>query len=104
VEPAEAIKNMICRQKDLVKERSNQVAKYKLQVLSVGRSLTNQQDKLALNWLCMEGYKLWENTSKWPQYKIATSSTNPDERLVATGTRRGDNDDDDNFNNSFADV
>jgi hypothetical protein len=83
VEPAEAIKNMICRQRDLVKERSNQVAKYKLQVLSVGRSLTNQQDKLALNWLCMEGYKLWENTSKWPQYKIATSSINPDERLVS---------------------
>jgi hypothetical protein len=59
------------------------VAKYVLQVLSVGRSLTNQQDKLALNWLCKEGYELWKDTYKWPQYKIATSATNPDERLVS---------------------
>jgi hypothetical protein len=83
VEPAEAIKNMLCRQKDLVKERSQQVVKYVLNVLSLGRTLTNQQDKLALNWLCMEGYELWKNTYKWPQYKIATSATNPDERLVS---------------------
>jgi hypothetical protein len=82
VEPAEAIKNMICRQKELVKERSNHVAKYKLQVLSVGRTLTNQQDKLALNWLFMEG-ELWKNTSKWLEYKIATRANNPDERLVS---------------------
>jgi hypothetical protein len=83
VEPAEAIKNMIGRQNDLVKERSEQVAKYKLQVLSSGRSLTNRQDQLALNWLCMEGYELWKNTYKWPQYKIVTSATNPNERLVS---------------------
>jgi hypothetical protein len=83
VEPAEAIKNMLGRQADLVKERSDQVAKYKLKVLSEGRSLTNHQDQLALNWLCMEGYELWKNTYKWPHYKIATSTANPNERLVS---------------------
>jgi hypothetical protein len=83
VEPAEAIKNMLDRQIDLVKERSGRVAKYVLHVLAVGRTLTSQQDKLALNWLCKEGYELWKSTSKWPEYKIAKCASNPEERLVS---------------------
>jgi hypothetical protein len=83
VEPAEAIKNMLQRHSDMTKERSNRVARYVLEVLSLGRTLTVQQDKFALNWLCKEGFTLWQKTSKWSQYKIAKCASNRDQRMVS---------------------
>jgi hypothetical protein len=78
VEPAEAIKHMIDRQSDKVKERATRVASYSLRVLALGRSLPNQQDKLAVNWLCQEGFDLWCKTSCWTEYVVSKSTTNTD--------------------------
>lgn len=58
VEPAEAMKNMIDRQTDKTKERSERLIRYSLEILSLAHTLQDDNDKIALEWLCKEGFLL----------------------------------------------
>jgi hypothetical protein len=83
VEPAEAIKHMIGRQIDIIKERLAKVAKHVLTVLATEQLLSNEEDKLALRWLCMEGFALWSKTSSWTKYKVTLSTNDPNQMQVS---------------------